>query len=235
MTICAEASGGRTVISELSGTEPWRPRIVSGHSGIAAVALVQTRASLIAGDDVALSITVGAGARLEVTEIGAMLAHDVRRGPAVSLRTEIAVGCGGVLIWVGKPLIAGDGSSTVRTTSVALSGSGQALLGEALVLGRARETPGALTARIRLTADAEAVLDETLDTRDLDTLRSPIVAGNASMISSLTLAGLRDADSPHAVMQARGPATLWRSAGAAVTGARTMEELAARWRRLLGA
>jgi urease accessory protein len=232
VVIRAGLSSSRSVIEDVWGTEPWRARILA-TGAVARVALVQTRASLLGGDDVELSIAVGDGAALEIVELGATLAHDVRGGPGTRIRVEIQVGAGARFVWTGEPLIVAAGASVQRSTTVELGGSARALLGEAIVFGRSGEHPGALVARTRIACEHRATIDETLDTRDLATLRSAVVAGDARMISSLTLAGMRDQSPPAGSMQAHGPATLWRSVGRAVAGAQAATGLSARWRALV--
>jgi urease accessory protein len=232
VAIRAGLRGSRSVIEDVWGTEPWRARILA-TGALARVALVQTRASLLGGDDVELSIAVGDGAALEIVELGATLAHDVRGGPGTRIRVEIQVGAGGRFVWIGEPLIVAAGASVQRSTTVELAGSARALLGEAIVFGRSGEHPGALVARTRIACERRTTVDETLDTRDRSTLRSAVVAGDARMISSLTLAGIRDQSPPAGSMQAHGPATLWRSVGRAVAGAQEATGLGARWRRLV--
>jgi urease accessory protein len=222
-----------SVIEDLSGTEPWRARILASGGALARVALVQTRASLLRGDDVELSITVGEGSALEIVELGATVAHDVRGGPGARVHVSIHVAAHGRLVWVGEPLIVTAGASVQRTADVQLGPRARALLGEAIVLGRTGEDPGALVARTRIACEGRATLDEGFDTRERDSLRSAVVAGDARMISSLTLAGLRDEDAPAGAMQAHGPATLWRSLGRAVAGDQAEAALGARWRRLV--
>jgi urease accessory protein len=233
VAIRAGSRGFGSVIEDLSGTEPWRARILASGGAAARVALVQTRASLLRGDDVELSITVGEGSALEIVELGATVAHDVRGGAGARIRVSIQIAAGGRLVWVGEPLIVAAGASVQRTAHVALEPRARALLGEAIVLGRTGEHPGFLVARTRIACDGRVTLDEALDTREREPLRSAVVAGDARMISSLTLAGLRDEDPPAGAMQAHGPATLWRSAGGAVAGDQAAAALCTRWRRLV--
>jgi len=230
VVICAELGYHVTVIEKLAGTEPWRPRILPSVAGTARVALVQSRASLLSGDDVELSLTVGDGAALELVELAATLAHDVRGGRGAAVRIEARVRSGGCLLWIGEPLIVATGARVGRTTTLDLDDTGRAVLGERVVLGRAHERPGALVARTRITRAGVPLLDETLDTEDSETLTSAVVAGGARMIAGLTLAGVRDPDAPDGAMQAHGPATLWRSVGPPRAGGGWPAELAARWR-----
>ena len=233
VTIVAAAAGAGTVLEELAGTEPWRPRIVRGAPHVARVALVQSRASILRGDAVELSVSVGAGAALELLEIGATLTHDARGGDPARIAVDIAVRDGGRLTWLGAPLIIARGADVERTTRIELSGRGGALLGETIVLGRAHQPCGALRARTRIVCDGRPALDEALDTGDRETLRSPVVAGQARVIAALTLAGLRDDDPPLGAMQAHGPATRWRATGGATEMARRSAPVAERWRRVL--
>jgi len=196
------------------------------------VALVQSRASLLAGDDVELSVAVGPGASLEVVELAATVAHDVRGGCGAAVRVGLEVEAGGCLLWLGEPLIVAAGARLERTTILELAPAARALLGERVVLGRTRERPGALVTRTRIACDGAPLLDETLDTGDAETLTSAVVAGAARMVAGLTLAGIRDGDPPAGAMQAHGPATLWRSAGPARAGGGWPDALAARWRGL---
>jgi urease accessory protein len=229
VTIAAAAAGSETVLDELSGTEPWRPRNLGGGR----VALVQSRASIVRGDAVELYVYVGEGATLELVELGATLTHDARGGAPAVISVHVVVGHGGSLTWLGAPVVVARGAVVVRTTRIELAGSARLLLGESVVLGRAREPCGALTARTRIVCDGRPVLDETLQTGDAETLRSPVVAGRASVIGALTLAGVRDDDPPPGAMQAHGTATLWRATGSAPDVARSAAPVADRWRGVL--
>jgi urease accessory protein len=233
VVVRADAVDGRTVLRELSGVQPWRPRVLTRSGPVATVALVSTRASLIAGDDVRLSVTAGAGAALELIEIGATVAHHARSGPAARLGVSLTVEAGGSLVWCGQPLIAAAGCRASRHTAADIAAGGRLLLGDTVVLGRARERPGALTARTRITWDGKPLIDEMLDTRELEAIESPVVMGGHRLVRSLTLAGMVDDDPPEGTMRAGGPGMVWRSVE---PGDREAVRVAARWRALaLGA
>jgi urease accessory protein len=231
--IGAAAGDSGTVLEELAGTEPWTPRILAHGGAGARVALVQTRASIVRGDSVELSISVGERATLELVEIGATLTHHARGGARAQILVDVAVGDGGRLTWLGAPLIVARGADVQRTTRVELAARGRLLLGETVVLGRARDCYGALSTHTRIVCDGRPTVDETLETGDSDTVSSPVVAGTAGVISALTLAGVRDDEPPPETMQAHGPATLWRAAGDAVEVARSSAPVVARWRRVM--
>jgi len=234
--IAAAARGCATVIEELSGTEPWHPRILTGAGAGAAVrvALVQSRASILRGDAVELSIAVGERASLELVEIGATLTHHARGGDPAHVAVDVTVRDGGRLTWLGAPVVVARGADVRRTMRIELAGRARVLIGETIILGRAREPHGALSSRTRILCDGRPAVDETLETGDADTLCSPVVAGPAGVIAALTLAGVRDDEPPAGAMQAYGPATLWRAAGAAVEVARRAAPVAERWRGVIG-
>jgi urease accessory protein len=226
---------GATVISELRGTEPWRPRILGpvDDTGWARVALVQTRASLITADDITVEVSVGPGAALELVELGALLAMNARDGRQAQLTAAIDVAAGGRLIWLGQPWIVAAGAVVESRVTLSLAAGAVVLRGESVVLGRSGEPAGALSSRTRITLDAAPLLDETLHTGDRSVLRSPVVAGAARMIGAVTLAGVRDDDPPEAAMQADGPATLWRGAGPTVETNAASADASARWREIV--
>ncbi|HEU0315868.1 MAG TPA: hypothetical protein VFR49_00985, partial [Solirubrobacteraceae bacterium] len=89
--IHAGRGGGGTVIAAVAGTEPWRPRILGAVGGMARVALVQSRASLLAGDRVALTVEVEPGCALELLELGATVAHHARGGAGAGVDVLVRV------------------------------------------------------------------------------------------------------------------------------------------------
>ena len=232
------------MVAALAGTEPWRPRILfepgprafrarcSSSAGWARVALVQSRASLIAADDVSLDVEVGEGAALELVELGAMVVHHARGRRPAQLTASVSVAAGGRLIWLGQPLIVGAGALASASLAVALGRGAVALRGDAVVLGRAGEACGGLSTRTRIELDGAPLIDETLDTGST-ALGSPVVAGGATMIAAVTLAGMRDETPPAGAMQAHRSATLWREAGGSVETGAAAAAVAGRWRGLL--
>jgi urease accessory protein len=230
----AELRDGRAVVAGLAGTEPWQPRILAPAGRLARVALVQSRASLLCGDDVRVRIELGRGASLELVELGATLANDVRGGLPARLDVGVSLAAGGRLVWLAEPLIASAGCALERRLRVELGPGARALLGESLVLGRHGEEPGRVGSRTRITLEGRPLVDETLDTEPAWLFRSSVVAGAAGMTRGLTLAGVRDAGAPAGAFQAHGPATLWRELGPAHAAPTDGSmSLARRWRGLV--
>lgn len=206
--IHAELRGTRTVLTELRAAPPWAPRPLAADGATARVALVQTAATLLGGDRCALEIRLGPGARLELVETGATVAHHARGGAPAQVRVTIELAAGARLRWLARPLVLAAGSAVARETTVALAEGAVALLRETLVLGRSGERPGALSATFRATHAGRPLLHERLDTTA--TLRSPLVAGDATTIDAVLLLGTRGAELPGST-QLAGPGTLWRA------------------------
>jgi urease accessory protein len=221
------------VVAELAGTEPWRPRILASDGGLARVVLVQSRASLLSGDAVGVRIEVGRGAGLEIVELGATIANNVRGGPPARVRVTVVLAEQARLVWLAAPLIASAGCWVQRRVRVDVAAGGRALLGESIVLGRHGEEPGRVSSRTRITLDGLPLVDETMATEPAWLLRSAVVAGEAQLIEGLTLAGVRDVNPPAGAFQAHGPATLWRGLGPAGADRRDPAAIAARWRGLI--
>ncbi|MDR9372745.1 urease accessory protein UreD, partial [Conexibacter sp. JD483] len=139
-----------TVLRELRAASPWAPRpLPPDAAGGARVALVQTAATLLSGDDCALDLVVSDGAVLELVETGATIAHDVRGGAPARMRLRIALGAGARLTWLGRPLVLAHGCDLVRETTIALAPAARLLLRETVALGRSGEQPGRLDATLR--------------------------------------------------------------------------------------
>jgi urease accessory protein len=186
----------------------------------------------LTGDRVAVRIELGPGAGLEIVELGATIANDVRGGAPATLDVSVSLAGGARLVWVAEPLIASSGCDLERRMHVALEPDARALLGESIVLGRHGEEPGRVASHTRVTLGGSPLLDETFETEPAWLLRSAVVAGDARMIEALTLAGVRDVEAPTGVFQARLAGTLWRGLGPARAELAVPRALEERWRAL---
>lgn len=183
--------GETSVICELASCAPVGLRPLAPVGALARVALVQTSACLVAGDDVAIEVEVGPGASLEIVELSATLAHPVPAArPGITQAARIEVGAGGRLLWLARPLILAAGTRLQRRADVAMAHGARALLGDTVIFGREGEGPGVATLRVRITRDGRAVLADAVATGDPAVLRSAAVAGRAHVLAALTLAGL---------------------------------------------
>jgi urease accessory protein len=172
------------VAAVLAGGELLRPRVVAGTP--LRIALVQTAACLLAGDDLRIAVRVGPGAALELIEPAATVAHHGRGGRA---RWSASVDVEGTLCWVGAPFVVAAGARVERSLRVDVADGGRALLRDLLVLGRAGEPPGALRSRTELRHGGRPLLVEALDTTDLALARSAAVLGDAKVLDTIALVG----------------------------------------------
>lgn len=234
VSLRAVRAGKRTVVEGLAGTVPWRARVLPPRGRFSRVALVQTHAGLLAGDHVRLSVELGRRAQLELGEIGATLLYpDHGLGAALS-EVRITLDADARLIWRAAPLIAAAGSICVRTVEVDQARSARLLLVEVIQLGRFAEQPGAVRLLTSARLDGAPLLHETLDTGNLGVLRSPLLAGRASMIASCLLAGERDPQADGlGALQLHLPGSLWRGVGSPAELERELAAVLARWSSLV--
>jgi urease accessory protein len=222
-------------VTDLSGTVPWRPRIVPGLSGAAHVVLVQSGACLIADDDVQIAVSLGAGAALELSEIGATIAHDVRGHAGAKLSLEIEIDSGSTLIWAAAPLVLSRGAVLRRRVRVGVRAGAAVLLRDTLVLGRADEPPGALDADLSATVDGTPLLRERLliGGQGLPP-GSPIGLAGRRVLDTAMLLGRRDPRPPERTLELAGPGALWRTlSDDAATADRAVSQVWGHWSALL--
>jgi urease accessory protein len=230
----ATVNNGKTVLSGLHGAVPWRPRVVPSPSGgaWAQVLLVQSTATLLAGDVVDVTVRVGPGALLEIGELGALLIHSGRGGPPARITVEVEVEESGRIVWNAEPVIVASGARAERSVLVRLARGAVMVLSEAIVLGRSGEKGGGLLSATRIDLDGSPLLDERLDTEDQWLLRSAIVMGSARMLSAVVLAGTRDTGGNDA-MQLHRAGTVWRGLGDVLEVQRNQTASAARFADLV--
>jgi urease accessory protein len=229
LSIEATARDGTTVLSGLSGVVPWRPRVVpSSGGGWARVLLVQSAATLLAGDVVEVTVRVGPGAQLEIRELGALLIHNGRGGPRARITVSVEVEESGRMVWNTEPVIVASGARAERSVSVRQARDAVAVLSESIVLGRSGEKGGGLISATRIDLDGRPLLDERLDTENECLLRSSVVMGEARMLGAVVLAGTRDVGGSDA-MQLHGAGTVWRGLGDVLEVQRSQTAIAARF------
>ena len=230
--IVAARDGAATRLNRLAGRGLLRPRVLSADGDVARVALVQTAASLLAGDRVVIDVRCGPGARLRLVDVAALLAHDGRGGEPAELEVRLDVGAGARLEWDAQPLVLAAGSHVRRTTDVALGRGAAALLRDTVVLGRAGELAGHLAARSDARLDGRPLHADALDTGDVGLLRSPVVLGGAKVLDTLALYGAR-ADDPCAFQLAREGTLRQELAPSLAAASRALAGAPAAWRTAL--
>ncbi|MBO0922448.1 urease accessory protein UreD [Cellulomonas sp. zg-ZUI222] len=194
-------------------------RRLPDEDGSVRVALVATEALLLAGDDVRITVDVGADVALEVVEVTGTVAYDMQGGSA-AWAVDVRVGAGGRLVWDALPFVVATGARVHRTATLDLAEGACAVLRETFVLGRSHEAGGHLTTTTRAHLADRPLLVETLVV-DPAAWADPAVLGGNRCLDTVTVLGARldgddlpVADDPgRDVLQLDRPGTLVRSVG----------------------
>lgn len=219
---------GRSVVRRLRDRPPLGFRELSGGGAAGAparVAILQRAAHLVGGDEVRLEVDVGDGAALELLEISATLVH-----PGAPARQVIAVsaGAGARVAYAEQPLIVAAGARLERRLTLDLAAGAQVVHRDTLVLGRHGEPPGAVRSRTRVARAGAPLLDETIDTTDLASLRSAAVLGGARVVGALGRYGREGPAPPDALRLGAGD-TLVRRLAERARELAPLDRLAREW------
>nr|WP_079185953.1 urease accessory protein UreD [Streptomyces sp. CB01580] len=187
---------GRHLVRELRPGAFLAPRPLLPAPDRVRVALVGTRAGLLAGDRLELRVSVGPGARLELVEPSGLVAYH-HRGGSSSWRARVDIAEGGELRWDARPFVVGDGARTERSMDVALAAGARMLWRDTLVLGRSGEPGGSVRSTTHVTCDGEELLVEDLDLTERRVRELPGVLGPNRVIGSVTALGARPDGPPH--------------------------------------
>lgn len=150
-------SGPVTRIVELRGQVPLLPRVAAVPGPGAEVVFVSGAAGPLGGDELALRVEVGAGARLTVRTAAAAVVLPGTGAPARQ-RVEIVVDDGGELAWLPEPVVVAAGARYESEVRITLGRATRLLVREALVLGRAAEPCGDALTRWDVTAEGRPLL-----------------------------------------------------------------------------
>ncbi|MFF9350031.1 urease accessory protein UreD [Streptomyces sp. NPDC014734] len=187
---------GRHLVRDLSPGAFLAPRPLVPAPDRVRIALVGTRAGLLAGDELRLRVSVGPGARLELVEPSGLVAYH-HRGGASTWRARVDIAEGGELHWDGKPFVVCDGARVVRSMDVVLAAGARMLWRDTLVLGRSGERGGSVRATTRVTYDGRELLVEDLDLTDPEVRELPGVLGPHRIIGAVTSLGSAPAGPSH--------------------------------------
>jgi urease accessory protein len=122
------------------------------------VLLVGSAAGPVGGDDLALDVVVGPGARLDLGTVAATLAWPGPHGRESTQTIAATVAEGGHLQWAPEPLVAVSGCRHRAVTRIELARAATACVTEEIVLGRRGEPPGDLVLDWRLERDGRPLV-----------------------------------------------------------------------------
>ena len=218
LDVVRDPSGGRVRVRVRSDGPRGRGhlgvRVLEAGPAHVRVALVAEGALLVAGDDVSVGMRVGTSVRLEVVEPAGTVAFDMRGGSA-RWGVAVEVADGGDLVWRAEPFVVATGAVVDRDIAVALDGTGTVALRETLVLGRVRESGGAIRQRLRAEGAAGPLLAEDLD---IDGARPRVgVLATHRVVDSVTVLGRQAPRTPTPEgthrLELDGPGTVLRYLG----------------------
>ncbi|AYF99420.1 urease accessory protein [Protaetiibacter intestinalis] len=203
------------------------PRVVARGPRSAHVAVAAAQMLLLDGDALTVEVEVGPGCTLEVEDVGGTVAYP----GASSWRLVARVGAGGRLVWRGLPFVVAADARVQRETAVELDRGAALLVRETLVLGRHRETGGAIDAASVIRQDGRPVVVERLD---VDAAApEPGVLGAHRVLDSVIAVGFEPPPEPGALVL-ETPGAIARHLDAAAHRS-PLDEVWERWRAELGA
>ena len=206
------------------------PRVIQRRVASACIALIARGALLLGGDQVRISVHVGAGCTLEIEEIAGTVAYDANGQPS-GWHVRIRVDRGGLLIWNGLPFIVASGADVTRSTDIVLEDGARAYVREILVFGRSGEHGGTLRTSTAAHLSGAPLFIERLAATGARP--APGVLGDARVIDSVQIFGDRLTTSESALVAAGqllvldGPGTIARYLGRQVH----LSPLSDVWRR----
>lgn len=206
VVVAERGPGGRTRLPRLRSDGPLALRESGG-----AVYLVGAGAGPLGGDDLELTIEVGAGACLEIRSAAASLVLPGRRAAVSRLTVRARVAAEGRLVFAPEPAIAAAGCDHRAFADVGLEEGAELFWREEIVLGRHGERPGRYISRFDVTACGVPLLRHELHVDDAAT--SAAVLGDAKAVGTVLLSGRNLAPEPHAaeglaVLPLAGPGVL---------------------------
>ena len=185
--LTVERAAGRQALRWMHG---W-PVVLRPTGGDERVHLVHAAGGPLGGDDLALFVDVGPGARLAVHSAGATL---VQPGAATDVparwTVELQVGAGARVHWAPESTVVSDGAGMESTVRVVLATGAVATVREIVVLGRHGQRGGRYAGTTHVAVDGVPLLAHTtlLDGAD-PSLCGPAGTGGARAVGTLVRAG----------------------------------------------
>lgn len=199
-------------IARAKAPEPW----AAGRSDVVRVALTAGAAGPVGGDELDLTIDVGAGSSLVLSEISPTLLLPGPHGERSRTRVRVRVAAGATLIWLAEPMIAARGCDHLNDVGVQLEEGARLLMREEILLGRHAEVSGRVGQRISVRLAGRPLYRQDLHIGSPEAA-TPSVIGDHRAVGSMLIvdpdwaadpptAHVLDTDS--AVLPLEGPAAL---------------------------
>jgi urease accessory protein len=158
--IRAEHNGRTTTLPLLRSDGPFHLRRLRCRDGRARVSVLGAMSAPLGGDRLALDITVGTRASLDVTTSAATIALRGSTTDPATYDVRLTAGEDASLNWLPQPLISTRGSTLYQTYHVELASTARLVLREEQLLGRTAEPPGHLTTRLTVRRAGRLLLDQ---------------------------------------------------------------------------
>lgn len=181
LVVAERDARGETVLRELRSMAPLMlvPQRAR-RTGPAVVHLVNSAAAPLGGDELALTVRVGEGARLRLASVAATLAMPGLRGGESLLTVTVEVADGATLEYLPQPTVVTERARHEARLDAELSGRARFRCGETMVLGREGERPGRMASTLALRRDGKPLL-----------CQRSVVGDPATDASAASLAGRR--------------------------------------------
>ncbi|MFG1999688.1 urease accessory protein UreD [Spirillospora sp. NPDC048911] len=173
-------TGGRTRLTRLRSDGPLALRETAE-----ALYLVGAAAGPLGGDDFALALEIGPGARLAVRSVATTLALPGKGESRMAVRARVSAG--GHLDFAPEPTVAAAGCHHRSAAAIELAEGATLRWYEELILGRHLELPGKHTSRFDVTLGGVPILRHELRLDDPAVFGSRAVIGDAKAVGSVLL------------------------------------------------
>lgn len=142
-SLAVECVGSRSRCTELRSDPPLTLRETP-----TGVHLVASGAGPVGGDELALTVRVGAGAMLDLRSVAASMVHPGPSGAPSHLAVDVEVADGAILRWTPEPTILVRGCDHHVRTRIRLGAHASVVWREEVVLGRHAEASGSVLQRL---------------------------------------------------------------------------------------
>jgi urease accessory protein len=176
--------------------------------------LINTSGGLAGGDRLAVTASVGQGARLTLTSQAAERVYRTL-GPAAEVSTSLSAAPGACLLWLPQETILYDGAALQRRYDVALADDAEFLAMEAVILGRTEMGEVVQDVQVqdqwRISRGGKLVHADATGFSGMPPMGPAALAGSRAYASVLMVSDRaeRMVDSLNQVLGAQGAASAW--------------------------